>query len=53
MRTMTCRTYIITGMNNSVKKNIKIIVGIPLGLVAVAAAIAIILTVIPLFEKNG
>ena len=51
MRTMTCRTYIITGMNNSVKRNIKILAGIPLGLVAVAAAIAIILTVIPLFEK--
>ncbi len=51
MRTMTCRTYIITGMNNTVKRNIKILAGIPLGLIAVAAAIAIILTVIPLFEK--
>ncbi|MBO4505875.1 MAG: hypothetical protein J5728_05570, partial [Lachnospiraceae bacterium] len=33
------------------KKNIRIIVGIPAGLIAVVLAAAIILTVIPLFEK--
>ncbi|MBR5968383.1 MAG: phosphatidylinositol-specific phospholipase C domain-containing protein [Lachnospiraceae bacterium] len=34
------------------KKNIRIIVGIPAGLIAVILAAAIILTVIPLFEKT-
>ncbi len=46
----TFRTYIITGMNELSKRYIKVFVGIPVAMLAVAIVAAIVLTVIPLFE---